>query len=378
VSEGPSINVRARIRRGEVLTDASSLASLRGEWNEAAREQENLYLTHEWMASLWESHFGGRGVEFLVLRNGALRGLVPLVAEPLRKHGLPFLQFGLLTNRYGRNHNELLLRGDREEAFRAVLAEIRRRRGDIFLVGSVAEDSPTAPLLQRVAREERFRPIVEEYVRSPYLALEGGWDEYLKGKSANFRSDLKRKGNKASRASAEFRLLTGPETVPGLLETVYAIETKSWKEESQTSITTNPTARGFYDRFLPRAAEAGWLHSFVLHLEGKPVAYDMGILFANRYYMLKTSYDTEWSEWSPGIVLRQHVIRSLFERGVREHDFLGDDDAWKLRWTSTLRHHRNYYLYDTKRWPAAVYSMLRQARARRAPASTPNPARSDS
>jgi CelD/BcsL family acetyltransferase involved in cellulose biosynthesis len=241
----------------------------------------------------------------------------------------------------------------------------------------VAEDSPTAPLLERVAREERFRPIVEPYVRSPYLPLEGSWDEYLKGRSANFRSDLKRKGNKASRASAEVRLLSGPDTVPSLLDTVYAIETKSWKEESQTSITTNPVARSFYETFLPRAAEAGWLHSFVLMLEGKPAAYDMGVLFANRYYMLKTSYDTEWGEWSPGIVLRQHVIRSLFEAGVREHDFLGDDDAWKLRWTSKLRHHRNYYLYDTKRWPAAVYSMLREARARREPAAVPNPARSE-
>jgi CelD/BcsL family acetyltransferase involved in cellulose biosynthesis len=378
VSAGSSVDVRARSARVEVVTDATSLQSLRPEWNVAAREQENLYLTYEWMVSLWESHFDRSGVEFLQLRNGALSGLVPLVAEPIRKHGFPFLQYGLLTNRYGRNHNELLLRGDTEEALRRVLSEIRRRRGDIFLVGSVAADSATAPLLERVAKQERFRPITEEYVRSPYLALEGTWDDYLKAKSGNFRSDLKRKGNKASRASAEFRLLTGPDTVPGLLETVYAIETKSWKEESQTSITTNPTARGFYDRFLPRAAEAGWLHSFVLHLEGKPVAYDMGILFANRYYMLKTSYDTEWSEWSPGIVLRQHVIRSLFEGGVREHDFLGDDDAWKLRWTSTLRHHRNYYLYDTKRWPAAVYSMLREARSRRDPAATPNPTRSES
>jgi CelD/BcsL family acetyltransferase involved in cellulose biosynthesis len=367
MSRAAGVEARATGARiaGEIVTEAAALDAIRPEWNAAAADHGNLYLTHEWVVSLWESHFERRGVDFYVLRGVAFQGIVPLVREPIRKHGFPFLQYGLVTNRYGRNHNELLLRGDPDRALRTVLAELRKRRCDIFLVGSVPEDSATAPLLERVAREEGFRSIVEDYVRSPYLTLEGTWDDYLKGKSVNFRSDLKRKGNKAARASAEFRMLTKAEDVPFLLETVYGIETKSWKEQSQTSITTNTAARTFYDRFLPRAAAAGWLHSFVLHLEGRPVAYDMGVLFANRYYMLKTSYDSEWSEWSPGIVLRQHVMRHLFEIGAREHDFLGDDEAWKLRWTSTLRHHRHYYLYDTRRWPAALYSKLRAALAAR-------------
>lgn len=356
--------VNADTPQGEVVAD-SALDAIRDEWNAAAREQGNLYLTPEWILSLWESHFARRGVEFFTFRNGVLGGVVPLVPEPIRKHGIRFLQYGLVTNRYGRNHNEILLRGDPAQGLRIVLAELRRRRCDIFLVGSVAADSPTAELLERVAPQERFRPVREDYVRSPYLPLEGSWDDFLRGKSANFRSDLKRKANKAARAGVEIRLLTEPADVPLLLETVYAIEERSWKERSQTSITTNPTARTFYDRFLPRAAQAGWLHSFVLQLEGRPAAYDMGILYAGRYYMLKTSYDTQWSEWSPGIVLREHVVRNLFERAAREHDFLGDDEPWKLRWTGHLRHHRNYYLYDTKRLPAALYSMLREARARR-------------
>ncbi|HEX5030267.1 MAG TPA: GNAT family N-acetyltransferase, partial [Candidatus Eisenbacteria bacterium] len=184
--------------------------------------------------------------------------------------------------------------------------------------------------------------------------------------SANFRSDLKRKGNKARRAGLEIRRFTDPSSVSTVLDAIYAIETKSWKESTQSSITTNPQARVFYDRFLPRAAEAGWFESFLLYFEGVPAAYDMGVRFASRYYMLKTSYDQAWSEQSPGVVLREHVVRHLYETGCAEHDFLGDDEPWKMRWTSSLRGHTHYYLYDTSRLGANIYSFLKRLQARRA------------
>jgi hypothetical protein len=186
------------------------------------------------------------------------------------------------------------------------------------------------PILRSVSREEGFRVVTESGAKSPYLTLEGDWDAYLKGQTPNFRSDLKRKGNKARRSGLEIRRFTDAGSVSTVLEAIYSIEAKSWKESTQTSITTNPQARVFYDRFLPRAAEAGWFESFLLYFEGTPAAYDMGVRFANRYYMLKTSYDQAFSEQSPGVVLREHVVRHLYETGCGEHDFLGDDDAGEV------------------------------------------------
>jgi len=349
------------------LDGAAGLAAFRPEWNAAASERRNLYLTYEWMASLWESHFGAKDVEFLVHGSNPWTALLPLALEESRSRGFHLRTAMPVTNRYGRNHNDILLRPPMDAGVRWVLASTRERRADLFALGSLADDSPTAPILRRVAREEGFRVVTEAGAKSPYLTLEGDWDTYLKGQSSNFRSDLKRKGNKARRSGLEIRRFTDAGSVSIVLEAIYSIEAKSWKESTQTSITTNPQARVFYDRFLSRAAEAGWFESFLLYFEGTPAAYDMGVRFANRYYMLKTSYDQAFSEQSPGVVLREHVVRHLYETGCGEHDFLGDDEPWKMRWTSEVRGHTHYYLYDTSRLGANLYSLLKRFQARGGP-----------
>ncbi|HET9940158.1 MAG TPA: GNAT family N-acetyltransferase [Candidatus Eisenbacteria bacterium] len=357
-------NATAAVSPTRTLDAPAGLEAFRPEWNAAALERGNLYLTYEWMRSLWESHFGAEGVEFLLHGNDPWSALLPLGFEETRSRGFRLRTALPVTNRYGRNHNDLLLRHSLEAELRWVLTIARERRADLFALASLPDDSPTVPVIRSVASGQGFRVLTEPGAKSPYLTLEGDWDGYLKQQSSNFRSDLKRKGNKARRSALEIRRFTDVASVSMVLEAIYAIETKSWKESTQTSITTNPLAQVFYDRFLHRAAEAGWFESFLLYFEGTPAAYDMGVRFADRYYMLKTSYDQAWSEQSPGVVLREHVVRHLYETGCREHDFLGDDEGWKMRWTSTVRGHTHYYLYDTSRPKANLYSLLRKLQAR--------------
>jgi hypothetical protein len=61
------------------------------------------------------------------------------------------------------------------------------------------------------------------------------------------------------------------------------------------------------------------------------------------------------------------VVRHLYETGCGEHDFLGDDEPWKMRWTSKVRGHTHYYLYDTSRLGANLYSLLKRLQARGGP-----------
>lgn len=340
-----------------VLTDPADVESLREAWKALADSAgHNLYATYEWSSSLWESHFGNRGVDFHVLGGEAeLRGVVPLTRKRAEKFGIPLVSLGLLTNSYGRNHNDLILGRDREEVFLALLEQLQPAPWDILMLGSIPPGH-THTMVRVLQAKGRYRVLSEPYVDSPYLTLSGDWQSFLAGRSGNFRSDLKRKEKRAAAAGMRIRILKEPAEVSEALDAMYAIERQSWKEGSGTSITTQAHSQRFYEVFLPKAAARGWLHCVLLELKDKPAAFDMGILHGGKYYMLKTSYDQEWQDVSPGFVLRARVIEQLYQGGVAEHDFLGDPEPWKLRWTSEIRKHWNLYLYNTRRPMANLYS----------------------
>jgi len=358
----------------EVLTDPAHVSELRDVWNRNADAAGlNLYASYEWVTSLWESHLAFRDTRFHALRSGGdLRSVVPLTRGETQKLGITLSILGLLTNRYGRNHNDLIIFGDKPETFLSLLDALQPEAWDILFLGSIHSEE-TRGIVESLQSRGRYRLIPERYVESPYLSLGGDWSSVLAGRSANFRSDLKRKQKRATQAGATFRVLKEPSDVPQALAAMYAIETHSWKESSGTSITTQAHSRNFYDVFLPKAAERGWLHCVLLELEGTPAAFDMGVLHGGKYYMLKTSYDQAWQDVSPGFVLRAHVIEQLCMMGVTEHDFLGDPEPWKLRWTDEIRKHWNLYLYNTRRPAANLYSAavrLLRSREGEAPGST--------
>jgi len=349
-----------------IITDHSILGGLRQEWNElVASRLGNLYMTFEWVTSLWESHLGMRDTEFVILKAASqLQGIFPLTRQVVRKMHMPFCQYGLVTNNYGQNHNDLILFHHQSACMDSLLNYLREKRWDIFFVGSVPSDSKTILLLRELEGYYNYRLIKEPYVSSPFLTLNGTWETFIERKSGNFRSDLQRKWNKTKHNRTEFKIYSQPGDVDHILEEICKIESNSWKEDSKTSITTQPIAKKFYNIFLPKAAENGWLYVVIFYIDGKPAAYDMGILFANKYYMLKTSYDLEFKQWSPGTILRQFVIQELYKMNVGEHDFLGSDDAYKMRWTDTVRKHWNIYLYNKNRPVSAFYSFIREHRGR--------------
>ena len=355
----------------QILREPHEIAAIVGEWGcSVETEHGSLYATPEWVTSLWESHLEFRGVEFHVLRvGGVLRGIVPITRGTLRKFYLPFRTCGLLTNYYGRNHNDLILFGDRGEVFLAFLERLRHDSWDMFLLGSILDGEETDRMAAALTDPGSYRLVREPYVVSPYMTLRGDWPTYLAGRSATFRSELNLKRNRARRANMEIRRFTQPSDIEEFLSAMYSIEKKSWKESEGTSIPAQAHARRFYDVFLPKAASRGWLYSTLLYLDGQPAAFDMGVVHGGKFYALKASFDQNWKRVSPGTLIRADVLEQLWGMGLREHDFLGDPEPFKLRWTDEMRHHSNLYLYNARRPIPALYAWARQRRRAPRPAT---------
>jgi hypothetical protein len=77
----------------------------------------------------------------------------------------------------------------------------------------------------------------------------------------------------------------------------------------------------------------GQARIFVLRLNARAAAFILTVVIDNRAYMVIWSYADEFSACSPGRLVMQDALRDLAQIGVRQVDFWGRCDAFKLSWT---------------------------------------------
>ena len=87
------------------------------------------------------------------------------------------------------------------------------------------------------------------------------------------------------------------------------------------------------------------LSANVLFLSGKPVAYNLCYLWNNTLGQIKTSYDSEYQEYSPGAVVVEEALRTYIKKNYAEFDFLGNVMPHKLSWTKKVREHESMFVF---------------------------------
>jgi CelD/BcsL family acetyltransferase involved in cellulose biosynthesis len=328
----------------EILDGVESWGSRRDEWNALAGDcGDDVSLTFEWhealavsqakselLRAVWVS--GDRGPE----------AILPLRMEKTRLRGVPLRQISPLGTLYSA-HDCLLVRRNSLEALDSAL---RAAKGvlppwDVFRF-SVSGDSPIYAEVDALARSGDARLEWTQGKQSPYLPLPGTFDEFWAGLSTKRRTSIRSRMKKFKEQSEpRLRVITLPSEISEVMGIVLGIERASWKEKEGTSITANPYQVVFYEALTRGFAERAWLRMYLLYLGDRPVAHDIGFHYKNRFFSGKTSFLEELRPLQPGFVLRWMILQDLYRLGVREHDFMGDPDPYKLHWTDAMRDHRD-------------------------------------
>jgi CelD/BcsL family acetyltransferase involved in cellulose biosynthesis len=137
----------------------------------------------------------------------------------------------------------------------------------------------------------------------------------------------------------------GSERLEDLLTEGFRIEASGWKGSSRSAIASHAQTETFY-RSVARWAEArGWLRLAFLRLDGIPLAFHYCLEQAGTHYFIKGGHDSGYSKFSPGKVLTHSMLSRAFSLGLSSYEFLGADDPWKLRWTSSSRNRLIFHAF---------------------------------
>jgi len=171
--------------------------------------------------------------------------------------------------------------------------------------------------------------------RSPHVAVEGPWDAYLAGRSANLRSDVRRRLRRIEELGpVRLDVSDGTTALGSLLDEGLRLEGSGWKEDAGTAIASSESTRRFYSNIASWAAPRGWLSLAFLRVGERAVAFQYGIVANNTYHFLKGGYDPGLRSCSPGKVLHALMIERTFDEGLSRYDFLGGEEPYKTAWSS--------------------------------------------
>ncbi len=183
----------------------------------------------------------------------------------------------------------------------------------------------------------------------PFLPINESWESFQKKISSSRRSSLRRL-NKIAEESGELKteiFCPSPANVDKYLDEIFSVEAAGWKSRFGTAMQMNSKLGLFFRSYSKNAAELGFLRICFLRINGKAIAVQIGLEYANRFWSLKIGFDEEWSKCSPGILLMNEVIHYAFEKKLEAVELLGSDEPWLHIWTDLHREMITYRIYPS-------------------------------
>ena len=349
----------------EILRGLSAFDRLENEWNRTLVDSDfnSAFGTFQWFGA-FARHFASPGSVVLVTarRNGRLEAILPLIHEKRRKGPVSASTLRSMTNLQTGKYGFLLPRTDAASFLGPMLEGISQEiPWSLMELSFVPESARWPDSLLRAEHPEVAGVRRSIQMESPFLPLEGSWEEYLSSRKKKVRRNWRYFEKKLREAGdLEFESVEGGKELEEAVRDAFRIEQASWKGDRGTAIANSEEEASFFLELAHRAAEAGQLRLFFLKLDGQRIAFDYCLQHGGRFNVLKTGYDPSFSKLSPGRILRVFAVRELFgDPNQRLYDFLGARDGWKEEWTDdNAEPLLRLLLYRNQPASRAVYGIL--------------------
>ena len=321
------------------------------EWRELCDEgpSDQPFYRPEWIEAYMRAFAPRKRLLIVTARvNGRLRALLPLVEGRILFHGLPVRMLRSPTNTHTCRFDLAHGAGrDVPLAVGAIWQLLRERRGwDVIELGEVPEGAASEGLL-RLAQSNGHLTGQWKMSPGPYITLPGEAttiDRALEHTSSKFRKNIRR-GIQKLKEEGELRLIRTTEADPSELEFFYRLEGSGWKGKEGTAIAGQAETRKFYDEVARSAAQFGYLSLYRLERGDHTVAMHYGLTSGGRYFLIKTAYDENILQVSPGQILVREILSDILAQGGREFDLLMPEAEWKNKWATASRPHNYCYVF---------------------------------
>jgi len=358
-----------------LLSDSQSFEDLWAPWNKLLPQNpiQDVFYTWEWLYAWWK-HYGKQHELWLITawHSDELIGIAPLMLVERRKYGL---KFRVLCN-IGTPDVDVggfIIQDGNPQIYTAIGNYLitRERLWDVLELNEINSDGL-----------ETFH-LIPQFENSGYIAFQRSnphfyipicntWKEYLDHIDSKFRREVR---SKIRKIEGQSRLTLvhhfGREVTWQDISTVFEIN----EHGHYPYLYRSSVERSFQREIFELMRGQSWLNLYLLYIDDRPVAYNYGFTYNNRFEDWRAGFDTQYAGLSLGRILYLMTIEDCFKRGFREIDFLCGDEHYKTRWQTLERAYTQLRFVPRNRlaplvayvWPPKLRALLNRSQEKNPP-----------
>lgn len=331
-----------------VISDLDHLSPLEPAWRDLYRAAgcENPFLGWDWIYT-WFTVFADQLRPWLCIAldaDGSLAAALPL--QRAGGYGRPRLE--CLAVNGGADDLDLLAPPDVAPSLVESLlqAGLEGGRWHWCRLHAVRAEGPLAAFLlanhRRLAWTVRSRH--DEYL--PFLRLPDRFDDFLQLKSANFRSEIRRRQRQWLRqvAPLELRVAESAPDLQAALPDLFRLHNLRRGAKGQLGVFADARTRCFHTRLCAALAARSEVRIYRLMFCEQTAAVLYGYANGERFFFFQSGLHPHFEPQRPGTVLMSLVVEDLIRRGTRVFELLRGSESYKLRWATHGRHNLQFTL----------------------------------
>jgi CelD/BcsL family acetyltransferase involved in cellulose biosynthesis len=330
------------------INDLSGLEPYAAAWNSLVpiTPGASYFHTYDWFETYWRHYGGGRRMRvFVVLENGAVAGIVPMVivrdatkAGRLRSLRYPLDGWGSFYGPIGGQTSCLL-----NAALKRVLAT--RRDWDLIDMLWIDRDGADAGATEEALADAGLATRAWRWLPTVQIDVRDGWEAYWGARKSHFRTNVRR-DERRLRESGKLEFVRyrpgGSSRKDGdprwdLYDECQRIAAQSWQGASITGTTlSHISVRDYLRAAHAAAAMFGGVEMCLLRLDGKAIAFTYNYHLAGYVYGLRSGFDAQLCSGGAGTVLMRMMIEDSCARGDRVIDLGPGSAESKRQWRTQI------------------------------------------
>jgi CelD/BcsL family acetyltransferase involved in cellulose biosynthesis len=355
----------------KLVTEFEDFVTLRAPWNAlaAASRSAGLFLSHDWHCAAWQWRQQTARLWLLCFyQSGNLAAVLPLVLEDNGKRGMRVRELSPLTVPDTQWCDLIVAERDSSVATEAFADALARRQGewDVLRLKYLAPGAVLSSAFRDALARRGFATRLQPDGGNPFVPLDTAWETYYATRSRSLKKANNLAANRLAKAGTVRIEWLAPGTgdsaeVDRFLDRAIAISSRSWKTRTGNSLD-NPGPQAFIRGLSHAAHERGWLSIWILSLSDRPLAMEYQLVADGRVYALRSDFDAEFEEISPGTHLNRTLLQQLFGRGLQRYYMGPGENPYKHRWTEQVEPVQAVTAYGrtmTGRWLAAWETTLK-------------------